>query len=282
MFSGRGRLHIMTWKDISSVFFLTVQWYFSFCKRKCWVLRKCEGNCSSSGPISHFCFNCISLYHFPSSLVILTSFFFLSTLALTGFKLFWELCSCPSCSILSYPNFSSSHFPLRLFLSSPSHPLFFLTEMNPSHPHTNLLPPPLPLHTNPLFIDFYLSSHPSFPSFRAFRVNDTDRCSLHPFSKLSYTINSSCIWPSTSSSSLSVSGTHTHTRSYTTSHKNTPDTHCAPLYPWTKLLKGRQIHKGQQNTSLISNSFTKDYLLLLQRRIYVWTEMHLWWFVCMF
>ncbi len=79
---------------------------------------------------------------------------------------------------------------------------------------------------NHLFIDFYLSSHPSFPSLQAFRVNDTDRCSLHPFSKLSHTINSFCTQQSTShlppSSSLAHRGTHrqTHTHTHTHTHKH--------------------------------------------------------------
>lgn len=65
----------------------------------------------------------------------------------------------------------------------------YIEPLSSTSPHPLLHPP---LYSKHLFIDFYLSFHPSYPSPRAFRVNDTDRCSRHPFSKLSHTINSSC------------------------------------------------------------------------------------------
>lgn len=138
-------------------------------------------------------------------------------------KLFLSITFKPSLSETLFLTLSS----VLVSFSSPSHPLFFLTEMNPSHLHTKLLSP-LPLHTNYLFIDFYLSSHSSFQSFLAFRVNDTDRCSLHPFSKLSYTINSSCICPSTSHLPLfSYCFWHSHWHKTQQSH----NTHT--VYPFT-------------------------------------------------
>lgn len=85
----------------------------------------------------------------------------------------------------------------------------------------------LSLYSSHLFIDFYLSSHPSFPFLQAFRVNDMDRCSLHLFSKLSHTINNSCIQRSFSLSLLlCVSGAETHKHTQTA---------CRSLYTWSIL-----------------------------------------------
>lgn len=220
-FSGRGKLNIMTWKDISSVF-----WQFNdtflFAKENAEFWESVKETIRLLLQFRIFCFNCTSLYHFPSSLVILAPFFFFNLFP-DWLKLFLSITFKPSLSETLFLTLSS----VLVSFSSPSHPLFFLTEMNPSHLHTKLLSP-LPLHTNYLFIDFYLSSHSSFQSFLAFRVNDTDRCSLHPFSKLSYTINSSCICPSTSHLPLfSYCFWHSHWHKTQQSH----NTHT--VYPFT-------------------------------------------------
>lgn len=94
-------------------------------------------------------------------------------------------------------------------------------------------------------------------------MNDTDRCSLHPFSKLSHTINSSCTQRSTPhlspSSSLSKKA---DTRTRTHSDAEQVSLHLVHL----RSERCRLIQWGQQNTrfcehQLQGHSFTSITLI---------------------